>query len=308
MNAISSLPVRDVRPSVCQATLPDAVEAERRVLNSRTAGRLAYYLDASSAGRPLVLVHSINAAPSAFEMRPLFQEFRSRRPVYAPELPGFGFSDRSDRRYSPELFSGALADFLSEVVKEPADVVTFSLSSEFAARTVLKTPERLASLVLISPTGFSKRSLPSPTLSERLHKGLSLPFLSQGLFELLTSRRSIRYFLGQAFVGETPPEMIDYAYATAHQPGARYAPLYFLSGQLFTANATEQLYAKLSLPVLVIYDRDPNVSFDLLPGFVANHPNWRAERIAPTLGLPHWEKTAETVSAMERFWSELRQA
>ena len=101
--------------------------------------------------------------------------------------------------------------------------------------------------------------------------------------------------------------MIDYAYATSHQPGARYAPLYFLSGQLFTANATEQLYGKLTLPVLVIYDRDPNVSFDLLPGFVASHPNWRAARIAPTLGLPHWEKTGGTVSAMERFWSDFRQ-
>jgi len=288
--------------------LPDAVDAERRVLDSGTAGRLSYYQDTYVTGRPLVLVHSINAAPSAFEMRPLFQEFRSRRPVFAPELPGFGFSDRSDRRYSPELFASALEAFLSEVVKEPADVVSFSLSSEFGARTALKKPDLVASLVLISPTGFSKRSLPSPTLSDRLHKGLSLPFLSQGLFELLTSRRSIRYFLGQAFVGETPPEMIDYAYATSHQPGARYAPLYFLSGQLFTANATEHLYAELRHPILVIYDRDPNVSFDLLPEFVASHPNWRAERIAPTLGLPHWERTAETVSAMERFWSEFRQA
>jgi len=307
MSAISSFPGRDIRSWVCDMKLPDAVDADRRVLDSGTAGGLAYYQDTSAAGRPLVLVHSVNAAPSAFEMRPLFQEFRSRRPVYAPELPGFGFSDRSDRRYSPELFSSALADFLGQIVKEPADVVTFSLSSEFAARTALKNPDLVASLVLISPTGFGKRSLPSPTLSERLHKGLSLPFLSQGLFELLTSRPSIRYFLGQAFVGETPPEMIDYAYATSHQPGARYAPLYFLSGQLFTANATEQLYGKLTLPVLVIYDRDPNVSFDLLPGFVASHPNWRAARIAPTLGLPHWEKTGGTVSAMERFWSDFRQ-
>jgi hypothetical protein len=121
-------------------------------------------------------------------------------------------------------------------------------------------------------------------------------------------RLAIRYFLGQAFVGETPPEMIDYAYATSHQPGARYAPLYFLSGQLFTAKATERLYAKLSLPVLVIYDRDPNVSFDLLSGFVASHANWTTERIAPTLGLPHWEKTAETISSMDGFWSEFRAA
>jgi pimeloyl-ACP methyl ester carboxylesterase len=99
--------------------------------------------------------------------------------------------------------------------------------------------------------------------------------------------------------------MIDYAYATAHQPGARHAPLYFLSGQLFTQRATEVLYARLRQPVLVLHDRDANLNFDLLPPFVADRGNWQVERIAPTLGIPHWEKPAETLAAMDRFWSGL---
>jgi pimeloyl-ACP methyl ester carboxylesterase len=268
-------------------------------------GRLCYYADRSASGRPLVLVHSINAAPSAFEMRPLFEHYRARRPVYAPDLPGFGRSERRARRYSPQLFADALGDLLGQVEGAAADLVAFSLGAEFAARVAAALPGRIRSLVLISPTGFSRRSLPSQTLSERLHKGLSLPVLSQGLFDLLTSRPSIRYFLGQAFVGATPPELIEYAYATAHQPGARHAPLYFLSGQLFTADACARLYAEVGQPTLVLYDRDPNVSFDLLEGFVAGHAHWRAERITPTLGLPHWEKPAETAAAMDRFWASL---
>jgi hypothetical protein len=140
-------------------------------------------------------------------------------------------------------------------------------------------------------------------LGRKVHKGLSLPGLSQGLFGMLTSRPSIRYFLGQAFVGETPSELIDYAYATARQPGARYAPLYFLSGQLFTRDARQTLYAGLIQPVLVLYDRDPNIDFDQLPHFVASHENWRAERISPSLGLPHWEKPTETSAAMAEFWA-----
>lgn len=287
--------------------LPTAIDAPRRTLDSGLAGRLSYYEDRSGIGPPLVLVHSINAAPSAFEMRPLFERFRSKRPVFALDLPGFGYSERTNRRYTPELFADAIADFLVQTVKAPAHLVAFSLSAEFAARVALSHGELVASLVLISPTGFSSRSLPSATLSDRLHKGLSLPLLSQGLFDLLTSRPSIRYFLGQAFVGRVPPELVEYAYATSHQPGARYAPLYFLSGQLFTAQAIDRLYANLQVPVLVIYDRDPNVSFDLLPGFVAGRDNWHAVRIAPTLGLPHWEKTVETAEAMAQFWAD-RQA
>jgi pimeloyl-ACP methyl ester carboxylesterase len=264
-------------------------------------GLVSYYSAGPESGTPLLLVHSINAAPSAFEMRPLFEHYRAARPVFAPDLPGFGFSERSDRRYSPELFQEALRGLLREVIREPADVVAFSLSAEFAAAVAQSAPDLIRSLVLISPTGFSTRTMPGGKTGERVHGVLSLPGLSQGLFAALTSRPSIRYFLRLSFVGPVPLEMIDYAHATAHQPGARYAPLYFLSGQIFTQDATAQLYAGVTQPVLVLHDRDPNINFDLLPDFVRDRPQWRVEPIAPTLGLPHWERPAETTAAMDRF-------
>lgn len=296
--------VHQVRPATLRKVpLPEAVDAPRRALTSQRAGRVSYYADETASGRPLVLVHSVNAAPSAFEMRPLFEHFRTSRPVYALDLPGFGFSERSDRRYSPELFTAAVCDLLTQVVPEPADLVAFSLGAEFAARTAIQLPERVTSLVLISPTGFGRRSLPSAAAGRRAHKALTVPLLSQGLYDLLTTRVSIRYFLGQAFVGKTPPELIDYAYATSHQPGARHAPLYFLSLQLFTPRAFEELYAKLDQPALALYDQDPNITFERLPELVAARDNWQAERIAPTRGLPHWERPAETIAAIEAFWS-----
>lgn len=283
--------------------LPEAIEAMRREVRLPGAGLVSYYSAGPESGVPLLLVHSINAAPSAFEMRPLFEHYRAARPVFAPDLPGFGFSERSDRRYTPELFRAALDGLLREVIREPSDVVAFSLSAEFAAATAQSAPELIRSLVLISPTGFSTRTLPGGKTGERVHRVLSLPGLSQGLFAALTSRPSIRYFLGLAFAGSAPPEMVDYAYATAHQPGARHAPLYFLSGLIFTQDATARLYAGVTQPVLVLHDRDPNINFDLLPDFVRDRPQWRVERIAPTLGLPHWERPAETTAAMDRFWS-----
>jgi pimeloyl-ACP methyl ester carboxylesterase len=121
-------------------------------------GRLSYHADTSHAGRPLVLIHSINAAPSAFEMKPLFDHYRSTRPVYAPDLPGFGASDRSNRAYSPELYAKVLSDFLTAVVRDRADVIAFSLSSEFAARYV-GSYCRIASNSMISSTSSPTQPL-----------------------------------------------------------------------------------------------------------------------------------------------------
>lgn len=287
-----------------QVELPEALDATRDSFATSHLKAISYYVGGPEDGRPLVLLHSINAAPSAFEMKPLYDHYRATRRVYVPELPGFGFSDRSDRPYSPELYANAIIAFLTNVVQAPADVIAFSLSSEFAARAALSASERFLSLTLLSPTGFSARKLPSGGVGRAMHSVFTLPGLGQGLYQLLTKRPSIRYFLQRSYVGTPPEAMVDYAYATAHQPGARHAPYYFLAGQLFTRQATETLYAKLALPVLVLYDRDANVGFELLADLVASHGNWKAVRIEPTLGIPQWERTADCAAALDAFWAE----
>ena len=58
--------------------------------------------------RPLLLLHSINAAASAYEMKPLFEHYSRERPVYALDFPGYGLSDRSARDYTPRLMTDAI--------------------------------------------------------------------------------------------------------------------------------------------------------------------------------------------------------
>jgi len=268
---------------------------------SPKAKRLNYYYDDSATGKPLVLIHSINAAASAYEMKPLFDAYRTERPVYALDLPGFGFSDRSDRDYLPGLYKDAIIDFLENVVQTPADLIALSLGSEFAGMVAKNRPDLVSSLVLLSPTGFRKMDVEVP--EDTLYGVFSFPLWSQPFFDLLVTETAIRYFLGKNFAGEPADDMIDYAYKTAHQPGARYAPLHFISGKLFTTGVREKVYTHITTPTLVIYDRDPNVTFDALPAFINANDNWQSKRVAPTMGLPHWEKTVETIAALDTFWT-----
>ncbi|MGQ9658491.1 MAG: alpha/beta fold hydrolase [Thermochromatium sp.] len=282
-------------------TLPEAIAAPRAEFTTRDGWRLAYYADQSHSGRPLVLIHSINAAASSFEMRPLFEHYRVSRPVYSLDLPGFGHSERRAEGYSPGLYAQAIADLLTQVIGEPVDLIALSLSCEFAARAVRLVPEHLASLVLISPTGFSEQPLPSSSPVGTL---MRWPRLGRWLYGLVASRLSIRHFLGRSFVGAVPEEMIDQAWATAHQPGAQHAPLAFLAMRLFTPDAINLLYDRLTdLPVLVIADQDPYVRFERLPSFIVRHDTWHRVTLEPHKGLPHWEKLAETVAALDDFWA-----
>jgi pimeloyl-ACP methyl ester carboxylesterase len=289
--------------------LDEALEAERKDFTSQRAGKISYYVDKNSKGTPLVLLHSINAAPSAYEMKPIFEHFRGERPVYAVDLPGFGFSERSDRLYSPLLYQNAICDFLKDVVGKPADVVALSLSCEFAGLAAVHNPELFRSLVMISPTGFNQPRLDQ--LAEgaqqrgdkhKLYAGLAVPLWNRPIYDLIASRPSIQYFLNKSFEGLVPDSLVDYAYQTAHQPGAQFAPTYFLSGKLFTPAVRELVYKALENPVLVIYDRDTYTNFEMLPTLLRERDNWQAVRISPTKGLPHWEAPQRVSKAMADFW------
>lgn len=294
-----------------KVNLPEAIPASRKEFESQTAGKVSYYVDLQGKGKPLVLIHSINAAASAYEMRPLFMAYQGKRPVYALDLPGFGFSDRASREYSPAFYAAVIAEFLETVVKKSADVMALSLSCEFAAQAALDLPKQFHSLILISPTGFANRAPSSSQkaersgLSKRIYGLLSAPLWARPLFDLIVIRPSIRYFLSRSFMGPVPTDLVDYAEAAAHQPGAEIAPLYFLSGQLFTRDALTKIYEQVQIPALVLYDRDGFTSFDLVPDLVATKENWHAARIVPSLGLPQFEKLDETVEALTDFWNKL---
>ena len=294
-----------------QVVFPEALNAARESSASSRVGRVSYYVDrqAPEGTRPLVLIHSINATASAYEIKPLFEAYRGTRPVYAIELPGFGFSERSKRIYSPQLYQDTIIEFLAGIVGEPADVLALSLSSEFAARAAQTRPELFHSLAFISPTGLSGMAWKSSSqqagavgFDNLIHPFLSLRLWSLPLFDMISTHTSIEFFLRKNFIGHIPPGFIEYAYASSHQPGAEYAPLYFVSGKLFTPQVRERVYEQLRVPVLALYDRDPNISFEALPDLLLKNHHWQAIRLVPSLGLPHFERTADTVEVLEGFW------
>ena len=239
------------------------MSALRRDIES-PAGRISLY----SAGPqvptrglpPLLLVHSVNAAASAAEVAPLFAHYAQQRAVYALELPGFGFSERSARAYTPRLMTdalhAALAVIQSEHGGEAADVLALSLSSEFAVRAKDEAPHTIRRLALVSPTGFSgnkRRYGPAGgTLGlPWLYRLLSLDFWRQGIFNALTKPPVIRYFLKRTWGSEHIDETLwRYCVLSARQPGAANAPLYFVSAFLFSTDIN-QLYERLEGPVWV---------------------------------------------------------
>jgi pimeloyl-ACP methyl ester carboxylesterase len=273
-----------------------------------------YYADgpAGSAARPLLLVHTVNAAAAASEVRPLYDHYQATRPVYALDLPGYGLSDRSDRPYTVRLMVDAVLAVAAEVRRlhtapagtPPAvDLLGVSLGCEFVARAAQEQPGWFHTLALVSPTGFNRANpRPAPPGSSRgigwLHAALAR--FGPKLFGWLTQPKVIRFFLEKTWGGKRIDEQVwSYAVATTKQPGAHHAPLRFLSAFLFSADIAE-VYRSLRLPVWMSHGvRGDFVDYRFKKSF-ADAPNW-SFTVFQTGALPYFEVEAEFCKEYDTF-------
>lgn len=272
-------------------------------LDDPLAGHLQLYATGRSTAisTPLVLVHSVNAAASAHEVRPLYDHYGGTRPTYALDLPGFGGSDRSERRYTPQLMTHAILAAIAHVRRfhhdAPVDALGLSLSCEFLARAAYEEPSAFRTLALVSPTGVTgTRRLDGPPGTNRgskpLYAVLTVPLWRRALFRLLTRPRVIRYFLARTFGSPTIDEQLwADAVRVARRPGAEHAPLDFVSGFLFSADIT-RIYEGLQMPVWVGH------------GIRGDFVDYQG--LEPLLGRDHWSRRRFETGAMPYF-EQLRQ-
>ena len=287
--------------------LPPAVAAERREIDGR-AGRSSYYV--AGDGAPLLLIHSINAAGSVYEVKPLFEHYRRTRRVYAFDLPGFGFSERSKRDYTVGLYTDAIHDMLDTIGAQTGarsvDALALSLSSVFLARAATDRPDALRTLTFVTPTGFRRGS---DKLRERkgatrevpgLHRVLTVGLWREGLYGLLTKPSVIRYFLERTWGSKQIDEDLwQYDVLTTRQPGASRAPYAFLSGRLFSADI-RKVYEAIELPVFMPHGTRGDFRDFTAADWTAARTNWTVQAF-DTGALPFYEQPAEFFAAFDAF-------
>lgn len=258
----------------------------------------------------MLLLHSINAAGSVAEVAPVFEHCAQSRRVFAPDLPGFGFSDRSRREYDVELYTAAIIDMLNVISREfgnqPVDALALSLTSEFLARVAARHSSRFRSLVFVTPTGFDAgsdrlREAEGETRDKPWLSGvLEAPLWRKPLYRALVSPRSIRFFLKRTFGSDDIDEALAaYADVTTHQPGAENAPYAFLSGKLFSRDI-RNVYEQLGMPVWLAHGTRGDFSDFRGADWTAARENWTVDAYE-TGALPFFEQPGPFLSALDAF-------
>jgi pimeloyl-ACP methyl ester carboxylesterase len=113
-----------------------------------------FYLDAGT-GPAAVLLHGLGATNAS--MLPTLAALAPSHRVLAPDLPGFGDSEKPVRVYDPAFYARWLVALLDALGIERAVLVGNSMGGRVAIETALLAPERVDRLVLFAPSMAFRR-------------------------------------------------------------------------------------------------------------------------------------------------------
>ncbi len=118
-------------------------------------GRLSVYL--AGEGPPLLLLHGLGGSGRYWEG--VAPSLAARRLLIAPDLPGFGRSDKPRVDYSRDFHVDAMRGLLDAVgVDGRLDIAGHSMGGVLGALLAVRDPPRVASLALVA-TPFPRRQL-----------------------------------------------------------------------------------------------------------------------------------------------------
>lgn len=260
-------------------------------------------------GLPVLFVHGLGSA-GYLGWRFVLPAVARHHRALAPDLPGFGLSDKPPTRYGIPLFTRTMLRYLDSQGADEVAVVGVSMGGRVALELALRHPGRVSRLVLVNALGlgFPRRLL---------HGVFLLPGVGEASFRFMSTflhrvpGETIRHLAGRFRIVENPELALDDAYLEALREihgDKRSAPAYLATVRALALMGIQDLSGelrRLRMPVRLIWGSgDP-----LFP----LHQATRAHRLIPGSQLaviegaghsPEAERPDEFNRALERFLAD----
>jgi len=217
------------RQRTARGVIPDeispAIFATRSVSTSQ--GELVYHV--SGSGEPLIFLHGFFLGASSYEWSKVYSRAAINHEVIAPDLIGFGESERPSKPVDAADHVEYLAEFLREVAPQrPAVLIASGVSANLSLLLAARHPELVSRMVLFLPTDL-RDSKKCRTMG--LVRRSRVPGVSQLIYRRhIAQAPFIRSWLetyGFANPDKITPETLSVLVNCAQQYGAEHAIFHF---------------------------------------------------------------------------------
>ena len=224
-----------IRPPT-KERIPETLTPERFTLKSfqSSRGQTIYHEGGVAGPEPtLVFVHNVGVGASSYDWSKVYPAFAARHRVLAPDLLGFGESERPKVKLTATDYAEALAEFVEGVCGEEGHrpvIIARGQGAGFAALMAALHPEAASQLLLWMPSGRAQVPL-------WLNAASRVPILNSYIYRNHMARRVTirkRFEAPGAFVdpGAVTTEMIETHAICAQQYQADYAIFRLMQGRM----------------------------------------------------------------------------
>lgn len=211
-------------------------------------------------GTPLLLLPAFSTVSSRGEMAGLAKLLSPQFQVVALDWLGFGQSSRLPLDYQPQLYHQFLPNFVNSIFHTPVAVVAAGHAAGYAMQLAASQPNVFSKIVLAAPTwrGPLRAMGLNQQITRTVRQAVRSPLLGQFLYKLNTTPSFLRLMYQRHVYTDADKltaNFIQHKWEITQQPGARFAPAAFVTGNLDPVQDRDDFLAwfqPLPAPVLVV--------------------------------------------------------
>jgi pimeloyl-ACP methyl ester carboxylesterase len=162
-------------------------------------GRIRVHHTFGGHGSPVVFVHGLGSS-GYMEWRLNLEEMASGHRVFAPDLPGYGRTDKPRARYAIPYFARFIRRYMDHRGLRSAALVGASLGGRVAIEVALERPALVRKLILINTLGLGR---PKVRAAQMVYGLVSLPRVGEAAMRFArgvlrrASPETVRRFAGR---------------------------------------------------------------------------------------------------------------
>lgn len=253
-------------------------------------------------GQSLVLLHGLFMDHTTWD--PVGDELGREYRVVAPDLPGFGQSEKPPESrfpYGINAFADAVLDLYAGLDLGRAILVGHALGGAVAITLAARHPELISRLILIDALCYSTH----PDLASRVALA---PLVGGFAFKQLWGKSAFKAYFGESYLSRDarlPNARLDYYYDSFNTPAARASALATLRATRDT-RAVVAYIARISIPTLVIWGSDDSLYPAALGHRMSREIADAGFQIVGAGHVPHEEQPSEVAAVIKRFCQPAR--
>ncbi|MGE5222863.1 MAG: alpha/beta fold hydrolase [Omnitrophica WOR_2 bacterium] len=251
-------------------------------------GMRIHIIAAGEAGSPVLLLHGGGTDSARLSWSLAIPALASSHRVFAPDLPGYGESERPPARYNTGFYLDFIQGLMDALHLEHASLAGLSMGGALALGTALDTPARVDRLALVDSYGL-QRTVAMQKLSYLMVK---IPGIMESTWAGMRLNRGMaKAGMANVFhdLNRISDDLLDDIFVEARKPHA---------GRAFTAYQREEVLwnglrtvyldrlGEIRIPTLIIHGRQDRA----VPLIWAKMANERitGSRLEVIDGAGHW--------------------